>query len=151
MKMKTKNPPSGLKALLSDMTKGVGNTAPVKDEFLTKEELVDVLPRGKRIRRDHTTDQRWENYFVGIHPPTDKTMSELLGDIFWYDLAEDRVKKWSPTMTPPWSAKLAATMSVPKLASNTRTCSQVGVVVEDEASSARTGDVRAFLGDDDGL
>lgn len=119
---------------------------------LSKEELVGCLPCTKATVRDLTWDKRFVNYFIGVRPPAPDLYTHIMGDVFWYDLAEDAVKMLDRLEKGTvWSAKKAKDRGVPRYVIREKDMSLVGRV-DEAAEKAKSGpdSLKAFLkGDDD--
>ncbi len=93
------------------------------DPYLTAEELWDVIPPSKKVRRPVNLDTRYLHYFVGITDPelTEEEKKQKTPTIYWFNPVSGLINMWSGQLWVP------APPDVPKMAfhSSTRMCAGI--------------------------
>lgn len=122
--------------------------------YLSAEELKGCIPHNKKTLRDITWDRRFVNYFIGVRPPDNELWKNLGGDVYWYDLAEDVVKRLvvdTDKKTASWSAQAAAEKNVPRYVIREKDSSLVGRVDEKADAQTRATSLKDFLHSEDDI
>lgn len=93
-----------------------GNNMSNATEYISEKEIArrNIFPKGKKIRKVTAFDARYENYWGGTHPPELTELPASRPQLYWYDLARDKVMGFSYA-TQKWE-NLPKTSIVPKFA-----------------------------------